>query len=231
MSATPTKQSARLTRAQLKTPRAAAIAGILFSVLLITALVLLRLSVPIDPLEHGAWLRTDANRVMVALNLVPFSGIAFLWFIGVLRDRFGEREDRFFATVFLGSGLLFLAMLFVASAAAGSLILVYAGQDETVTHSATFALTRALAYGLMNTYAVKVAAVFMFTTSTITVYTGIAARWIAYLGYALGVFLLLGGGLTDWAFLVFPLWVLLLSTYILLDNLRSSPRPARKGAA
>ncbi len=56
----------------------------------------------------------------VSLNLVPFAGIAFLWFIGVLRDRIGEREDRFFATVFLGSGLLFVAMMFVAVAVAGA---------------------------------------------------------------------------------------------------------------
>ena len=42
------------------------------------------------------------------MNLIPFAGIAFLWFIGVLRDRLGEQEDRFFATVFFGSGLLFL---------------------------------------------------------------------------------------------------------------------------
>ena len=51
----------------------------------------------------------------LALNIIPFAGIAFLWFMGVLRDRFGQQEDRFFATVFLGSGLLFLAMLFAAS--------------------------------------------------------------------------------------------------------------------
>ena len=82
-------------RARLKTPRAAAIAGILFSVLLITGLVLFRLSVRADPLETGASLKTSSNRVALALNLVPFAGIAFLWFIGVLRDRLGELEDRF----------------------------------------------------------------------------------------------------------------------------------------
>ena len=48
----------------------------------------------------------------MGLYLVPFAGIAFLWFIGVVRDRIGEREDKFFATVFFGSGLLFVAMLF-----------------------------------------------------------------------------------------------------------------------
>ena len=60
--------------------------------------------------------------VAIALNLVPFAGIAFLWFIGVLRDRIGEHEDRFFATVFLGSGLLFVAMIFVAAAITGAVI-------------------------------------------------------------------------------------------------------------
>ena len=80
-----------------------------------TSLLLFRLSVRADPLEAEAWLKTRSNTVALALNLVPFAGIAFLWFIGVLRDRLGELEDRFFATVFLGSGLLFLAMLFASA--------------------------------------------------------------------------------------------------------------------
>src|ERR1700757_951045 len=108
----------------LRTPRAAAGAGIIFSVLLITALTLLRLSAPPSPAVAGTWLTDSGHRAAVAigLNLVPFVGISFLWFIGVLRDRIGEREDRFFATVFLGSGLLFVAMLFVAAAVAGATI-------------------------------------------------------------------------------------------------------------
>ena len=61
--------------------------------------------------------------MILALNLLPFAGIAFLWFIGVVRDRIGQGEDRFFATVFLGSGLLFIAMLFVTGAVAGGLVL------------------------------------------------------------------------------------------------------------
>jgi hypothetical protein len=78
--------------------------------------LVVRLSVRADPLEAGAWLKTSANTIALGLNLVPFAGIAFSWFIGVLRDRLGELEDRFFATVFLGSGLLFLAMLFASAA-------------------------------------------------------------------------------------------------------------------
>ena len=105
-----------LTRAHLKTPKAAAIAGIAFSALLIIILWLLRRSIPADPLDTGAWLATESRTIALALNLVPFAGIAFLWFIGVLRDRLGQQEDRFFATVFFGSALLFLAMLFAAAA-------------------------------------------------------------------------------------------------------------------
>src|SRR6516162_4496800 len=123
------KQEADLIRERLKTPRAAAIAGILFSVLLIAGLFLFRLSVQADPLETGTWLKTSSKTIALALHLIPFAGIAFLWFIGVLRDRLGELEDRFFATVILGSGLLFLAMLFAAAAVAGGIIIAYAAKS------------------------------------------------------------------------------------------------------
>ena len=187
------KQEADLIRGRLKTPRAAAIAGILFSVLLIAGLLLFRLSVRADPLEAGAWLKTSSNTIALGLNLVPFAGIAFLWFIGVLRDRLGELEDRFFATVFLGSGLLFLAMLFASAAVAGGIIIAYAAKPEGLLDSATFTFARAVTYEIMNLYAVKMAAVFMISTSTLTIRSGFAPRWIAYLGFALALLLLLSG--------------------------------------
>ena len=110
---------AHLIHPGLKTPRAAAIAGILFSVLLICSLWLFWQSVPVAPHETGSWLKASSERVSLALNLIPFAGVAFLWFLGVLRDRLGEQEDQFFATVFLGSGLLFLGAIFVAASIMG----------------------------------------------------------------------------------------------------------------
>jgi hypothetical protein len=89
-------------------------------------------------LETGAWLETSSNKVALVLNLVPFAGIAFLWFIGVLRDRLGELEDRFFATVFLGSGLLFLAILFASAAVVGGIITASAARPQGLLDSATF---------------------------------------------------------------------------------------------
>jgi hypothetical protein len=207
-------------RAQLKTPRAAAIAGILFSILIMSAFWLLRLSVPADPRETGAWLETSSERVSFALNLVPFAGIAFMWFIGVLRDRLGTLEDQFFATVFLGSGLLFLGMMFVAAAATGALILAYAAQPKALFDAGTFAFVRAFTFDITHIYAFKMAGIFMIITSTVAVRTHLTARWIALLGYASATLLLLGSGYSDWVLLVFPCWVLLGSSHILIDNLR-----------
>jgi hypothetical protein len=79
-----------LTRKKLTTPRAAAIAGILFAVLYGASLVLISISIPTDPSADSAtWLEENAGTVTLALNLVPYAGIAFLWFIGVTRDRRG----------------------------------------------------------------------------------------------------------------------------------------------
>ncbi len=220
-------QEETLTRKDMRTPRAAAVAGIVFSVLLVTALLLLRLSMPVDPLKPEAWLKMSQGRVILALNLVPFAGIAFLWFTGVLRDRLGALEDRFFATVFLGSGLLFLAMLFVGSAALGAIILAYGAEPRGLIGSPAFALARALMSNIVNIYAIKMAAVFMIVTSTLGIRTGFAPRWMAFLGYALSLPLLFASRALDWGFGVFPVWVFLISVYILADNLR---RPSQLAA-
>jgi len=212
-----TKQSG-LTRAQLRTPRAAAVAGILFSVLLLAVFWLMRLSVPADPHEPGAWLRGGVTYVALALNLVPFAGAAFLWFVGALRDKLGAREDQFFATVFLGSGLLVLAMLFAAAAVVGAIIIAFHSAPEALIDSATFHFGRGLAYGMVNIYVVKTASIFMITTSTIALYTQLTPRWLAIGGYVVAVVLLIGSYYLDWSILVFPLWVLLVSICILLDE-------------
>ena len=214
-----------LTHAHLKTPKAAAIAGIAFSLLLLLILWLLRTSIPADPLEPGAWLATDTRAVSVALNLVPFAGVAFLWFIGVLRDRLGQREDRFFATVFFGSALLFLAMLFAAAAVIGAVVLVASiSAPDELMNSATFRFARAASYIIVNVYAIKMAAVFMISTSTVVIRTGIAPRWIALLGFLLALILLIGSFFISWSFAVLPLWVFLISACILVDNLRGNPK-------
>ncbi len=216
---------------QLRTPRAAAVAGIIFSVLLTAALVLLRISAPAHTAVPGSWL-TDSHRraeVAIALNLVPFAGIAFLWFIGVLRDRIGEREDRFFATVFLGSGLLFVAMIFAAAAIAGGLIAAY---SSSTPDAETLALGRNVTAIAVNVYAMRMAAVFTLTTVTIARRTEIVSRWLTVAGLVSALVLLVGIGFSPWVELLFPAWILALSIDILAAGLRPSARavaPGRQG--
>src|SRR5260370_753445 len=120
--------------------RRAATAGIAFAVLLSVSLVLIRLALiaSADQRVAGVWATDSVHRnlVIFALNLIPYAGIAFLWFIGVVRDRMGQYEDRFFATVFLGSGLLFVAMLFAGAAVAGGTIAALANSSGSLSKGA-----------------------------------------------------------------------------------------------
>jgi hypothetical protein len=206
-------------RKRLKTPRAAAVAGIAFSLLLMASLVIIRLSTPADLNQSGEWLMSS-NRILIALNMVPFAGIAFLWFIGVVRDLIGEREDRFFATVFLGSGLLFVAMLFAAAAVAGGILAsLSVGPSGQITPE-VFAFGRAVTYSILNVFAMKMAGVFMISTCTIVLRTESAPRWLAILGYVFAALLLISITYVEWIGLLFPLWILMLSVHILVENYR-----------
>ena len=215
-------QQLDLSRSRLTTPRAAAIAGILFSLLYLTIMIIIRTSVPEQPEDLGDWLTQSWSKVSLALNLLPFAGIAFLWFIGVVRDRLGEHEDRFFATVFFGSGLLFLAMLFASAALAGGILEMYGTTPGRLIQTGIYSYGRLVIYEFMNVYTLKMAGVFMMSMSTLILRTKIAPRWMAILGFVAALFLLLSLGFFVWAPVVFPLFVLMISIYILIANYRSA---------
>ena len=204
----------------MRTPRAAAVAGIAFSVLLTAVMVLMRLAVPSAPEDAGSWLTDGGKRdaAILALNLLPFAGIAFLWFIGVVRDRIGQAEDRFFATVFLGSGLLYIAMLFAAGAIAGGLVLT-ASEHPTAE---VWSFGRRVTFTLLNVYAMRMAAVFAISTTTIASRLGIGPRWLTVVGLATGGILLLSVGVVPWIEVLFPAWVLVFSGHILIASFRSN---------
>lgn len=213
-----------LIREQMRTPRAAAIAGIIFSLLMIAGQLLIRTSISTISLGPAKNVVSHWNTISLALHLMSFAGIAFLWFMAVVRDRLGKFEDRFFATVFLSSGLLYIAMMFAAAAVAGGLMRVLVSGAENLIQSGSYILARAEINQISNVYGTRMAAVFMFSTCTISLRTRIAPRWIAFLGYIVALVLLLGVGTIDWIPLVFPLWIFVFSVHILVDNLRDQPQ-------
>lgn len=202
---------------QLTPPRAAAIAGVIFSILMGTTLTIARLTVPpYQSQESGTWMTdpSELKAVRFAIQLVPFAGIAFLWFIGVLRNRLGALEDRFFATVFLGSGLLFVASLFASGAFSGAVVEAVANGHPF--SSDVYFLIRQLIGAFLNVFAIKMAGVFMFSTSMVVFRTRILPRWVAFLGFLCAIVLLVVITSWPWIALLFPLWMLVISTSILL---------------
>jgi len=205
---------------RLQTPRAAAVAGVVFGVLFATSIVLLHTALPAT--AASPWLRGQ-SQITIALVLAPFAGIAFLWFIGVVRDRFGELENRFFATVFLGSGLLFLAMMFVSMALAGGLLAV--SRRSTTPQAELVDFGREVMLHVDNVYGVRMAAVFMISLGTIWLRTSLMPRWLAITTYLLALALLVVVSFSPWVTLVFPAWVVVISAYILAADRARSSRP------
>ncbi|MEU4354152.1 hypothetical protein [Streptomyces virginiae] len=198
---------------RLKTPRAAGMAGVAFALLLGAAIVLMRISVPAGDAADAT---IDPDRrwaVQLALQIVPFAGIFFLWFMGALRAHTGEAEDRFVATVFLGSGFVFVATLFAAAAAAGTVL-----NEETPSD-----FGRHYAYTLLATYAMRMAAVFVLATSMIGRTLGVFPRPLAMLGTLVGLVLIVAGSGVPWSELLFPAWALVISLYILRVRRTASP--------
>ena len=191
-------------------------AGVLFALLFGATLILIRVKMPEGLGDSTEWLNSERGGILTATKLMPFAGITFLWFIGVVRDGFGRYEDRFFATVFLGSGLLFSAMMFVSTAVAAALVATNAGVTDPAAHVEVIAFGKMIVVSAAKTYAIRMAAVFMISLATIWLKTGLMPRWLVALSYLVALGLLIAGDVSMWLALAFPVWVLVVSALILL---------------
>ena len=219
MSVDSTQNGAERAGRRLETPRAAGVAGLVFSALFVASLLLLRKhpspeSSPAEVAEF--YLHENGGRVaLFGLYLAPFAGIAFLWFMAAIRAHLGRREDQFFATVFFGSGLLFVGMLFASAASAGALLAAVEFQDQPLPGTDGVLLARALAFTFLFVFAVRFAAVFMLVVSTIGLRTGFLPRWLVVAGYVCGVVFLVTVTFVEFTAVLLPAWVIAVSVVIL----------------
>ncbi len=208
-------------RVAVRSPRAAAVAGIIFAILTTLTIILIRVTIPVDLADSDvSWLNQDLSAISLALSFVPFAGIAFLWFIGVVRDRLGANEDQFFSTVFFGSGLLFLGLLFIIAALTGGLLTAYKIAPEDMSQSSVAILSAMTIHTLMSVYAVRMAGVFMISLGTLWYRTRVMPRPFIFLTYILAAVLLLTYAASAWLILILPLWVFVVSIYILWASFR-----------
>jgi hypothetical protein len=206
----------------LSTRRAGAVAGLAFAVLFMASLLILRAFV--EPSSSGLLGAINAiagdHVNIVPGYLIPFAGIAFLWFIAVVRDRIGVFEDRFFSTVFLGSGFVFVSMLFAAASVVAGLLTL------TEPTAAATELGQSIARGMFYIYGARSAGVFTIVASMIVLRTGALYRWAALVGVVIGLVLLLTAGHLDWVILLFPAWVALISVLVLVAQVGSKGKEA-----
>ncbi len=215
------KSEVHISQRTLRTPRSAAIAGIIFALLMGASLILIEVSIPENSANPTEWLENQAGTLTFALGLMPFAGIAFLWFMGVVRDRLGHLEDQFFSTLFFGSGLLYLAMTFASTAVAGGILAVFAFNPEGLIDSGLYTFSQAMIYKFNQVFALRMAGMHMIVLGTIWMRTNVMPRWVALVTYSLALVLIFVVGFFPLLTLVFPTWVFVISAYILFLNYRA----------
>ena len=217
----PADETQRMVPRQVRSPRSAAIAGIVFSCLIAASMILLYSNVLSSPADVGGeWLESWSGAATVVLVLVPFAGIAFLWFTGVIRDLVGDREDRFFATVFFGSGIILVVMMYTWAAAVGAILGTFAAAVHMEIDNDIYVFGLTFMDQIIGSYFLRMAAVYMLSIGSLWTRAHVVPRWLTIVTYIVGLSFLLFAGALRWARFIFPAWVLLVSMYILILNYR-----------
>jgi hypothetical protein len=208
------------------------VAGLVFAILDIIALVLLN-SAP-DPSapdsEIAAWYSVSSNRMLLTVGLLlsVVSAVSFLWFVAVIRRRVGDREDRFFATVFLGSGILLTGVMLVGAAALASPAVTVDLADGPVPDAGVLSAMTGLGTALLLLVLLRIQAVFVVSTSTLALRSNAFSRWLSYLGYGIALAMFFMPILSEPVSLAFPIWVAILSValFIRRDEIIPEGEPA-----
>ncbi len=213
------EESISLVRRRVRSPRSAAIAGILFALMRIISLLLI--SNVSGPTEFSLeWLEYLTGNSSLVVLLVVFSGIAFLWFTGVIRDLVGEREDHFFATIFLGSGIIYVALGFVWAAIFGAILGIYSTLPNLLADNDIYIFGFAIMNEIGNNYVLRMAGVYMTSINTLWARAEVMPRWLIIITYIVAFGFLFFAERLLLARYLFPVWVLIISVYILILNYR-----------
>jgi hypothetical protein len=205
-----------------RTLEAAAVAGVVYSVLAIAGLALLSRRPDLDTTDDRIteWFGDGGHQaeLIVGLNLVSISAVAFLWFVAVIRRRLGDREDRFFGTVFFGSSIAFVAVWVAGAAAVAAPAVALNLFDEASVSAGSASSSIGLGAALVLVVAPRLQAVFVISVSNLIIHSGFLPRWLAYLGFATGLVMLVMPLVSRSLGVAFPTWVFVVSVVILVTR-------------
>jgi len=155
--------------------------------------------------------------MIVGLYLMPFAGIAFIWFVVALRMWVAAtalRVNILLSNIQLVAGILYIALLFAGAASTSVLAASVEFSKGDVDPVAAYQFPQ-FGSTLILVFALRMAAMFVVTTSTIGRTSHVLPPWFAWSGYLVGIFLLLSASLQPWLGLVFPIWLIVLSAILL----------------
>ena len=216
-----TTESGRAAK-KVRSIESAAAAGVAYAVLTVLALILGKRfpSLALSDEELTAWFDDDANKASLigVLTLASIGSIAFLWFVAVIRRRLGDLEDRFFATVFLASGIVYVAVWLIGAAALAAPAVAVTQLDAAAVSPASASLAGGLSSALILVVAPRLQAVFIFSTSTVIIRSRVLPSWLGFVGYATGIVLFVVPLITQPFGYLFPVWVLAVSAVLLVNR-------------
>ena len=210
----------RTVRREVRSPRAAAIAGIVYSILMYI-IMFSTYSARIQPADvTREWLQGLSDTASLVIALVPFAGLAFLWFTGVVRDQLSYQEGRFFATLFFGSGIIQVVLLFIWSAVFGAIIITM-GMEAVGAGNEIYIFGYVLMNEIIGNYAMRMGGIYMTAIGALWGRTGLMPRWLIISTFILALGFIFAANRFREARFIFPTWVLVVSVYILILNYRS----------
>ena len=159
--------------------------------------------------------RSNGTAAIIWLQVLVVATIAFLWFVGVVRGRIGDREPRLFGTVFFGSSVLLAALLFVGTAllAAPAMLLTV---GDRIPDPDAVALTRSAAAIVLSVFAPRIATLLMFSTASLGRATGALPKWLIWVTYIVGAYEFVNVSIDAPTVYTVPLWIAAVSIVLLV---------------
>jgi hypothetical protein len=200
---------------------AGGVAAIVFAVLFVVGFLLVS-DTPESDESNREWVRYFAdedNRRMIVIGAIvlTLAVLAFLVFLGVLRERLREAApgSQWISTIAFASGLVFVAMLAVATLGAGSAAASVEFGDAPIVRDADVLRTfDSIGIGALVLFGAASAGLLIVTTSIVSGQAALLPRWFVVTGYVVGVIVAVGG-LLFIPLALFVLWMLVVGILML----------------
>ena len=166
------------------------------------------------------WFENWSDTASLVIALVPFAGIAFLWFTGVVRDQLSYQEGRFFATLFFGSGIIHVVLLFIWSAVFGAVMVTRDMPAVGEAGSGIYVFGFVLMNEIIGNYLLRMSGIYMTAIGALWGRTCLMPRWLIISTYILALGYIFAANRFREARFIFPTWVLVVSIVILVLNFR-----------